>query len=233
MWGQSTRPGHTIVDKNTEAERVLPVITALRKVSDVIISVDTFYPAVCDQALKAGANILNSVWGLNDNLLSVVKEKKTPTVIMHNVVEADKSSRKTEETYPKGVVSDVLTYLQNSALKAMAAGLEAEQIILDPGIGFAKDADDNLAVLSNLFKITCLGFPTLIGTSRKSVIGKLDRSPRRSKRLGTAATVAMAVAHGIDIVRVHDVESILDVVKVCDSIVRHWRPENWAESVKE
>lgn len=219
--GQSTRPGYEPIDEKAEIGRILPVITALRKVSDVIISVDTFVPSVFEKAVEAGCDILNSIWGLNDGLLAVLKNKPLPVVIMHN---------KNDPVYPKGVIAEVSGQLQKQALRALAAGLEVEQIILDPGIGFGKTAEQNLQVLSSLDKLTCLGFPTLIGTSRKSTIGKLIDRPVVERRFGTAATVALAVAYGIDIVRVHDLQEMIDVARVSDAIVRNWRPENWPEA---
>jgi len=216
--GQSTRPGYESIDEKTEIERVVPVITALRKVSDVIISVDTFSPVVLEQSLASGADILNSIWGLTDELLPIIKQKQVPVIIMHN---------RDNQLYPQGLMVDVLDYFSTAANKALQAGLKHEQIILDPGIGFAKNADQNLEVLSQLKKISELGFPTLIGTSRKSTIGKLTDKSVDQRAFGTAATVAYAIAQLADIVRVHDVKEIADVVKVSDALVRGWRPDNW------
>ena len=234
--GQSTRPGYEPIDEKTELERIIPVITALRKASDVIISVDTFSPNVLEKAIAAGADMLNSIWGLTDELLPIVKQKKLPVVIMHNGSCANDETKVTNGTVgakfmspqiENNIVSKVADYLSQQADKALAAGLNLEQIILDPGIGFGKTADENIEILSQFKKITALGFPTLIGTSRKSTIGKLVDKPVDQRVMGTAATVAFAIAQLVDIVRVHDVEEIMDVVKVSDALVRNWRPDNW------
>ncbi len=216
--GQSTRPGHSPIDSPTEIERIIPVITKLRSRTDAVISVDTFSPDVLAAALAVGADMLNSVWGLSDGLAEVVTRNVVPTVIMHN---------KESAHYQGDVVDEVCNYLRDSAQRACAAGLNAGQIILDPGIGFAKTADDNLALLRSLERITALGFPTLVGTSRKSLIGKLTGLPPEKRVFGTAATVAFAIAKGVDIVRVHDVRVMRDVAKVSDALARNWRPENW------
>jgi len=216
--GQSTRPGYEAIDEEKEIDRVIPVIKALREVSGVIISVDTFSAKVAEQAIMAGADIINSVWGLTDELLALIKGKPVPIVIMHNKLEAN---------YPKGVVPEVVNCLAEYTEQALAAGLSNEQIILDPGIGFGKTADHNLEIISQFAQIVALGFPTLIGTSRKSTIGKLTDQPVDNRVFGTAATVAFAIANGVDIVRVHDVQEIADVVKVSDALVRNWRPSNW------
>lgn len=218
--GQSTRPGYSPIDQETESRRILPVIEALRKASDAIISVDTFSPAVAQKALDAGADILNSIWGLKETLLEVVKRKMTPVVLMHN---------KAEAKYSRSVVEEVADHLRRESEMALAAGLVREQIILDPGIGFGKTAEHNLEILSRLNQITSLGFPTLIGTSRKSTVGKVIGRPVQEREFGTAASLALAVASGIDIVRVHDAKAMVDVVKVSDAITRGWRPDDWEE----
>jgi dihydropteroate synthase len=219
--GQSTRPGYEAVDGETECQRILPVIAGLRKVSDVIISVDTFVPKVLERAVDAGADVLNSVRGIDEALLEVIKKRNMPVVITHN---------KAEPTYPEGVVNEVVAELRAQAQRAMSAGLKREQVILDPGIGFGKTADQNIEILSSLGRITKLGFPTLIGTSRKSTIGKTTGRPVDERTYGTAATIALAIAHGIDVVRVHDVKEMIDVVKMSDAIVRNWRPDDWGKA---
>lgn len=218
MGGESTRPGHTPVDAETEIQRVVTAIGAFRKLSESIISVDTYKVGVFEAAHAAGADMLNSVWGLTDGLLEAAVECDAPIVIMHN---------KDKPEYDGDVVDEVLSSLYESASKAVAAGLKQERIILDPGIGFGKTAEHNLAILSSLPRITGLGFPTLIGTSRKSTIGKVTGKDVSDRAFGTAATVALAIAAGIDIVRVHDVAAMLDVVKMSDAVVRGWRPPDW------
>lgn len=216
---ESTRPGHTPVDESTELERLIPVIAGTRTArADAILSADTFKPSVFRAAHAAGADILNSVWGLSDELLAAAVECKVPVVVMHN---------KPVAVYERDVVDEVLSFLDDAAKRAVAAGIAPEHIILDPGIGFAKLPDHNIRILQALPRLVALGFPTLLGTSRKSTIGNLTGRDTHERTYGTAATVALGIAAGIDIVRVHDVAEIRDVVSVCDAIERDWRPASW------
>ncbi len=226
--GQSTRPGHLPISEEEEALRILPVIEKLRSHTQAIISVDTYSPNVLKAALEAGADLLNSIWGLEKGLLVAVGEHKCPVVIMHNKIKAEYAdSSFSELSSHSAVAGEVCTYLAAAARDALACGLLATQIILDPGIGFGKTAEHNLDMLAHLKQLTALGFPTLLGSSRKSTIGKLTGKPASERIFGTAATVALGIEAGIDIVRVHDVAEILDVVKVSDAIVRGWRPVDW------
>jgi dihydropteroate synthase len=219
---ESTRPGHAPVDAAEEARRLLPVVRGVRECRpDAIVSVDTFKPAVFRSAFEAGADVLNSIWGLDDELLALAVACDVPVVIMHN---------KRAASYAGDVVGEVLGYLAAQAERALAAGIRRERIILDPGIGFGKRPDDNLAILHGLRRFPELGFPTLLGTSRKSTIGALTGKDPGGRAFGTAATVALAVAAGFDFVRVHDVAEMRDVARVADAIVRGWRPEQWTAS---
>ena len=216
---ESTRPGHTPIDERTELQRLIPVIAGVRnRLGNAIISADTFKPAVFRGAHAVGADILNSIWGLSDELLAAAVECNVPVVVMHN---------KAVAVYERDVVDEVLAYLDDAAKRAVNAGIPAHHVILDPGIGFGKVADHNLALLQALPRLAALGFPTLLGTSRKSMIGKLTGREARERTYGTAATVALGIAAGIDIVRVHDVAEIRDVVSVTDAIERNWRPASW------
>ncbi|HET9393132.1 MAG TPA: dihydropteroate synthase [Candidatus Rubrimentiphilum sp.] len=216
---ESTRPGHVPVAERTELERLIPVIQKVRgRLPSAVLSVDTFKPGVLRAAADAGADILNSVWGLPRDLLDVAAELGMPVVAMHN---------KSEAHYDSGVVDEVLAFLEDAAARAVQAGIPAEHVILDPGIGFGKNADQNLRILQELPRVAALGFPTLLGTSRKSTIGKLTGRDPEDRIYGTAATTALAIAAGIDVVRVHDVSQTRDVVSVCDAIVRNWRPAGW------
>ncbi|MDQ6932552.1 MAG: dihydropteroate synthase [Candidatus Eremiobacteraeota bacterium] len=217
---ESTRPGHTPVEERLELERLLPVIRGVREQlgNGSIISADTFKPAIFRAAYHAGADILNSVWGLDDALLAAAVECNVPVVIMHN---------KAVPVYEGHVVDEVIAFLDHAAARANNAGISQDRIILDPGIGFGKLPDHNLAILSALQRIVQLGFPTLLGSSRKSTIGKVTGRQPSERTYGTAATVALAVAAGIDIVRVHDVSEMRDVVRMSDAIVRGWRPPDW------
>jgi dihydropteroate synthase len=219
--GESTRPGHQPVLESTEIARVVPVIRAVRERRvPVPISVDTYKPGVLRAAHEAGADIVNSVWGASPELLEVVAELGIPIVAMHN---------QNSTAYDGDVVDAVLRYLEASAVRATARGMVPQRIILDPGIGFGKTADQNIAVLRALDRVVALGFPTMLGTSRKSTIGKLTGRPAGDRLYGTLATVALAVSAGIDIVRVHDVRAVVETVAVADAIARDWRPASWIE----
>jgi dihydropteroate synthase len=216
---ESTRPGHVRVDEHTESARLLPVIEGVRRLlPEAIVSADTYKANVFRRAHAAGADILNSVWGLPDALLEAAADCNVPVIIMHN---------KHEARYSGNVMDDVLAFLDEAAQRAMRAGITSEHVILDPGIGFGKTPDHNIAVLRELSRLVALGFPTLIGTSRKSTIGKLTGKKPPQRTHGTSATTALAIAAGIDVVRVHDVEEARDAVSVSDAIVRDWRPPGW------
>ena len=218
---ESTRPGHEPIDREEELRRLIPVVRGLReRAPGAAISVDTFKADVFRSAVRAGGDMLNSIWGLDDALLAAVVECDVPVAIMHN---------KRVAIYEGDVVDEVLRYLDDQAQQAVRAGVRPERVILDPGIGFGKLPEHNLAVLGALGRVVGLGFPTLLGTSRKSTIGKLTSKPAEQRAFGTAATIALAVAAGIDIVRVHDVAEMRDVVAVADAIVRGWRPSDWSE----
>jgi dihydropteroate synthase len=220
---ESTRPGYAPIGPDEELRRLLPVIRGLReRAPEAVISVDTHKALVFRAAFEAGGDMLNSIWGLDDGLLAAAAECAVPLVIMHN---------KRVAVYERDVVDEVLAYLEASAARAVAAGIPAERVILDPGIGFGKSAEHNLAVLGSLGRLVALGFPTLLGTSRKSTIGKLTGRDVGARTYGTAATIALAVAAKIDIVRVHDVAEMRDVAAVADAIVRGWRPAGWQEKL--
>jgi dihydropteroate synthase len=217
--GESTRPGHETVDAIAEAERVLPVIRAARsRLPRAPISIDSYKPDVVRAAHAAGADIVNCVWGAPDELLDLAAELDMAMVAMHNQVGT---------SYDGSVVDAVVRHLDDCAARAVARGIARERIVLDPGIGFGKTADQNLAVLYALDRVVALGFPTMIGASRKSTIGKLTGRMPADRVYGTAATTALAVRSGIDMVRVHDVAPARDAIAVADAIVRGWRPPDW------
>ena len=217
--GESTRPGHEPVDEATELARVVPVIAAVReRLPTAVISVDTFKPAVARAAHAAGADMINSVWGAPDALIDTAVELGMPLAAMHN-------QRGTQ--YDGDVVESVVSYLADCARRAMERGLARESIVLDPGIGFGKTPNHNIRILRRLKSLCELGFPTLLGTSRKSTIGKLTQREPHERIYGTAATTALGIAAGIDMVRVHDVAQNRDVISVSDAIVRDWRPKGW------
>jgi dihydropteroate synthase len=218
---ESTRPGHHPIDARTERARLLPALAAIRAAAPgAIVSVDTFKAGVFRDARAAGGDMLNSIWGASDELVAVCAETAAPIVVMHN---------KAVAVYERDVVDEVLSFLENAAARCVRAGIPPQHVLLDPGIGFGKLPEHNLAVLGALPRLVALGFPTLVGTSRKSTIGKLTGRGVDAREFGTAATVALAIAAGIDVVRVHDVPEQRDVVRVSDAIVRGWRPDGWTE----
>ena len=220
---ESTRPGHAPIDEATEIARLVPAVAAVRAaLPEAIVSVDTFKPGVLRAGIAAGGDILNSIWGLDDELRAAAAELGTPVIVMHN---------KAVAVYERDVVDEVVAYLDRTAQQAVAAGIAPEHVILDPGIGFGKLPEHNLAMLAALDRVVALGFPTLLGASRKSTIGKLTGKPVDERAFGTAATTALAVAAGIDVVRVHDVPITRDVVRVADAIVRGWRPADWRDAL--
>lgn len=217
--GESTRPGHQRIDEATESQRVLPVIEAVRsEIPSAVISVDTYKPNVARAAHAAGADIINSIWGAPDELLDVAAELCMPIVAMHN---------QDGTAYDDDVMEAVLAFLHDCAHRALARGIARSAIVLDPGIGFGKTPNHNIRVLRGLPRLVELGFPTLLGTSRKSTIGKLTHRDPDERIYGTAATTALAIAAGVDIVRVHDVAQNRDVISVSDAIVKDWRPKGW------
>jgi len=221
---ESTRPGHTPIDAGTELARLLPAVKAIRACApdDTIVSVDTFKADVFRAAHAAGADMLNSIWGLDDELRAAVAELGVPVAIMHN---------KPVAVYEGDVVDEVMRYLDEAGTRALDAGIPRERILLDPGLGFGKLPEHNIALLAALDRLVALGFPTLLGPSRKSTIGKLIGRAVDARAFGTAAAVALAAAAGIDVVRVHDVVEMCDAVRVADAIVRGWRPAGWRETL--
>jgi len=218
---ESTRPGHTPIDTATERSRLIPAVAAIRAAApDAIVSIDTFKPDLFREARAAGGDLLNSIWGAPPELIDAAASSSAPIVVMHN---------KPVAVYERDVVDEVLAFLDDAASRCVEGGIPPEHVILDPGIGFGKLPEHSLAVLRALDRIVALGFPTLVGTSRKSTIGKLTGRGVEAREFGTAATVALCVAAGIDIVRVHDVAEQTDVVRVADAIVRGWRPDGWTE----
>jgi dihydropteroate synthase len=212
--GESTRPGHTPVDAEEELARVIPVVRAIRQAApQAVISVDTYKARVAEAAIQAGANMINDVWGFlrEPELARVCARHQVPAVLMHNQ----------EGTVYQDLIHDIIRSLRRSIRIGVAAGLPPELMIIDPGFGFGKTPAQNLDTLKYLHELQVLGRPILIGTSRKSTIGKVLGGVPVSERLeGTAATVAIGIAHGADIIRVHDVKAMKRVAMVADAIVR-------------
>ena len=219
---ESTRPGHQQVSSEEELRRLMPALEAVADRVSLPISVDTYKAAVARRAVDAGAVIINDIWGLKaePQLAQVAAETGAGLVLMHN---------QTGTKY-RDLLPDVISSLQISVAAALEAGVPKENIIVDPGIGFGKTPDHNLAVLAGLEELKTIGHPILVGTSRKSTLGLLLDLPPGQQVEGTAATVALAVAGGADMVRVHDVKEMVRVCRVADAVVRGWRPEGWSPS---
>ncbi|HEX3640043.1 MAG TPA: dihydropteroate synthase [Ktedonobacteraceae bacterium] len=214
--GESTRPvAATMASEEEELARVIPVIHALRAAlpREVMISIDTYKASVAAKALDAGADLINDIWGLrHDPAMAVVaSERKVPVILMANM----RGYQKHE------IVSDIVRFLAGSIDLALAAGIAWEQIVVDPGIGFGMTPEEDLTIQRRLSELRVLGRPILLGTSRKSHIGRILGGLPASERLeGTAATVAIGIAQGADIVRVHDVHEMMRVVRMSDAIIR-------------
>ena len=217
---ESTRPGHQPVDADEELRRLIPALEAIASQVTLPISVDTYKSPVASRALDAGASIINDIWGLkaDPELAALAAEAGAGIILMHNQ----------DNREYRNVLEDIAARLASSAAAAQAAGVPAANIILDPGIGFGKTPDHNLEVLRGLAGIRALGFPVLVGTSRKSTIGLVLDLPVEDRLEGTAATVALSIAGGADIVRVHDVREMARVCRMTDAIVRGWRPAGWS-----
>jgi dihydropteroate synthase len=220
--GASSRPGHAGLPAGEEIARVVPVIIALvDALPETPISIDTTDPAVAAAALDAGAHLLNDVWGVAEDaaLVRLAAEHRVPIVLMHNRAEA---------RY-RNVVAEVVADLQRAIERALDAGVGWDDIVVDPGIGFGKTPEHNLALLADLGALGILGRPVLLGTSRKSTLGKLLDLPPDQRVEATAATTALGIAAGVDIVRVHDVRENVRTARVADAIIRGWRPDGWPE----
>jgi dihydropteroate synthase len=226
--GESTRPGAEQVDEPDEMERVLPVIRLLRRELDVLISIDTYKAAVAQEALHAGAHLVNDVWGFHadPDLPEVVGRFQVPVILMHNrsswahaEIRERLGGRYVGIPY-KNLLEDIRSELMESVELAHAAGIPDERIILDPGIGFGKSVEQNLELIDRLEEIRALGYPVLLGPSRKSFIGYTLDLPPDQRLEGTAAAVAIGIARGADIVRVHDMTSMGRVARMADAITR-------------
>jgi dihydropteroate synthase len=216
--GESTRPGAEPVSAEDEIARVIPVIWDLSAKIEVPISIDTYHPEVARAALDAGAEIINDITGFMDpNMRALAAERKTPSIIMHM-----KGTPRNMQECPmyEDVVSEVIAFLRERIADAVEAGLPEEYIVIDPGIGFAKTAEHNLEIIRRLVEFKSLGRPILIGTSRKAFTGKFTGVDSPADRLeGTAATVAISVVNGANIVRVHDVKEMTRVAQMSDAIM--------------
>ena len=216
--GESTRPGHEAVSADDEAGRVVPVVEAVRAaLPDMPISVDTTKAPVADAALAAGADIVNDVWGVSDDdaIARIAAVHGAPLIVMHN---------RAEPRY-EDLMAEIVNDLRRALDRAIAAGVPTERLIVDPGFGFGKTAEHNLVVLRELAALRVLGRPILLGTSRKSTLGKVLDLPANERLEATLATTALGVAAGTDIVRVHDVAPNVRAARMADAVIRGtWRP---------
>lgn len=217
--GESTRPGHVSIDAAEEIGRVIPVVAAVHEaLPDTPISIDTSKVVVAEAAIAAGATLLNDIWatGPDPAMAELAASANLPLIVMHN----------REVARYDDVVAEVVTDLERALVRAERAGLERSSLIVDPGIGFGKSADHNVTLLRELGALRRLRRPILLGTSRKSTIGRILDLPPEERLEGTLATTALGIAAGADIVRVHDVAANVRAARVSDAIVRgRWRAE--------
>ncbi len=219
--GESSRPGHAPVSVPDEVARVVPVIRALRAaLPETPLSIDTTKPAVADAALAAGAHLLNDVWGVaaDAGLARVAAAHGVPLIVMHNRAEARYVN----------LVAEILADLQRALERALAAGVAWDRLIVDPGFGFGKAPHHNLALLRDLGSLRLLGRPILLGTSRKSTLGKVLDLPPDQRAEATLATTALGIAAGVDMLRVHDVGPNVRAARMADAVVRGWDPDGGA-----
>jgi dihydropteroate synthase len=229
LGGESTRPGSQPVTATEELERVLPVLQAVRAAyPEVILSIDTYKAEVAEAALDAGADWVNDIWGLRADpaLAEVVARHNAPLVLMHNrsrpanaELQERLGGRYVGMTYDD-LIGEVCRELMESIQRARKAGIPDAHIILDPGLGCGKTVEQNLELINRLNMVKAIGFPVLLGASRKSFIGYTLNLPPEQRLEGTAAAVAVGIVRGADIIRVHDVETMTRVARMVDAIVR-------------
>lgn len=209
--GESTRPGHTPVSVDEEIERVVPIIEKVREVVSVPISIDTYKAKTARFALEAGADIINDIWGakFDPEIARVASDYQVPIVLMHN----------RKESVYKNFIEDMQTDLLESIKIAKDNGVKDEQIILDPGIGFAKSMEENIEAIRHLDVLKRMGYPVLLGVSRKRIIDYVLKLPIDERDEGTGATTAFGITKGVDIVRVHDVVMNARIAKMTDVLV--------------
>ncbi|MBI9013458.1 MAG: dihydropteroate synthase [Clostridiales bacterium] len=211
--GESTRPGSDEVESKEEIKRVVPVIHELKRFINKPISIDTYKASVAEAALEAGANVVNDVWGLqrDPEIASVVAKYNVPVIVMHN---------KYNTEYDSDIMDTMIEFFKKSIAIAHEAGIKNEMIILDPGIGFGKTVDQNLEVMRRLDELQVLGYPLLLGISRKSIIGNTIDAPTHDRLEGTIALNAIGIQMGVEIIRVHDIKENVKAAKMIDAVVR-------------
>lgn len=209
--GESTRPGSEKVSLEEELRRVIPVVEAISKEVAVPISVDTYKAEVAKQALEAGAHIINDVWGAkaDDEMAAVAAQYNAPIVLMHN------RHNKDYQNFFQDIVDDLYESIQ----LVKGVGVSNEKIILDPGIGFAKGLSENLEMMRHLDKLVAIGYPVLLGTSRKTMIGTILDLPVEERMEGTGATICYGIQKGCQMIRVHDVKEMARMAKMMDALL--------------
>jgi dihydropteroate synthase len=209
--GESTRPGYTVISDEEEIERVVPVIEAISKQVSVPISIDTYKAKVAQKAVEAGAHIINDIWGAkaDEKMAAVAAQYNVPIILMHNRHDRNYSY----------FIRDVLNDLYESINIVKQAGVRDDQIILDPGIGFAKDLNENILMMQHLDTLKALGYPVLLGTSKKSMIGQALDLPVKERMEGTGATVCYGIQKGCQIIRIHDVKEMSRMAKMMDILM--------------
>jgi dihydropteroate synthase len=226
--GESTRPGSEPLTADEELRRVIPVIEQLAQSIDVPISIDTYKAKVADEALGAGAHLINDVWGLrmDPRVGEVAARHDVPLVLMHNrsrpkdAVQTQALGGRYLGVEYKDLMGDVMRELRESIALALEAGVKREKLVVDPGIGFGKTVEQNLQIVARLEELKVLGHPILLGASRKSFIGYTLNLPPEERIEGTSAAVAIGIANGADILRVHDVKEMARVARMTDAITR-------------
>lgn len=220
--GESTRPHAPKITVGEELERVIPIIQRLRQESTIPISIDTTKAIIAEEAIAAGADIVNDISGatFDDEMLSTVAKLDVPIILMH--IRGNPQTMQSLTNY-EDVVTEVKQFLETQTSKAINSGINSNKIVIDPGIGFAKTASQSLELLQRLTELKTLDFPMLVGVSRKSFMGPILNQDNPKKRVwGTAAACYGAIARGADILRVHDVSEMYDVMRVADAIERNF-----------
>lgn len=209
--GESTRPGAEAVSLDEELERVIPIVRRITSELDIPVSVDTYKAQVAKEAIQAGAHIINDVWGAKKDPLmtNVMAELDVPVILMHNRIQASYQD----------LMADIKKDLQESIDLVVQAGVKPERIWLDPGIGFAKDWQENMIVMKHLDNLVAMGYPVLLGTSRKSMIGKILDLPPSERLEGTLATVGFGIQKGCHVMRVHDVQATVRFCRMMDALL--------------
>ena len=210
--GESTRPGYTMISDEEEIERVVPVIEALKSRFDVPLSLDTYKSKVAKAGIESGIDLINDIWGLkyDKTMAKVVADSGLPICIMHNRDNTDYTD----------FMTDVVSDLKESVDMAITAGIERDKLILDPGVGFAKNLEQNIIVMKELERLNCFKLPILLGTSRKSVIGLTLDLPKDERVEGTLVTTVLAVIKGCMFVRVHDVKENVRTIKMAEALFK-------------